>query len=730
MVPSWTDAETLDLEGVVKAVDATARSITIERKTPKGTKTLELEVNKKAGDLNGIKVGDRLSFSYDPDLEIVTRLGGGNVQASQPKDTADEATLASKGPGEREKEICKEVCRKLEQEHFLEPRIDRDLASKMLDSFLRSLDPMKMYFTQSDIDSFKTEVSDLPSALKQGDSTLAFTIYRKLLSRMELCLPVIESLIDDAHDFTKDESIETNQASTRWANSDAEAKDKWRRRVKYELLVGKMQGEAEAALRERLHRRYRSLTSRWKQMTADELLETFLSSLYSSVDGLSQYMSPETLANFEIGMRKQLDGIGAQLKGEDGFVIVVDLTPGGAAARDGRLKPGDRIISIAQGKSDAFVDTQDMRLNDVVDLVRGKRGTVVRLKVVSSGNSTPKVYDITRSKIELKGTDVSGEVFEVGRKNDGSPRRVGVVRIPSFYCDAEAMRRGDKGYKSSSNDCKALLEGFRRQQVDCVVVDVRDNGGGMATEFAASAGLFIDRGRVCQMKQRDGRVEKFDDKDDGISWTGPLVVLVNRRTSSGAELFAGAIQDHNRGIVVGDEATNGVGANLTVIPVAPTKQLGAVKMLWALMYRPSGEGVQGKGIRSDVVLPSVTESLAKHKESDGKATIVDRLGKDGFSPAKQDGGNVARVLQKKSAARVSKEPEFQELDKLLRRLEDRLKSQSVSLKETEFDKQWNDGQRDGTSTAADSTQGPLKRNFYLDEVLNIAGDLSDEFQDN
>jgi carboxyl-terminal processing protease len=266
--------------------------------------------------------------------------------------------------------------------------------------------------------------------------------------------------------------------------------------------------------------------------------------------------------------------------------------------------------------------------------------------------------------------------------------------------------------------------------VDCVVVDVRDNGGGMATEFASSAGLFIDRGRVFQIKQKDGRVEKFDDKDDGISWPGPLVVLVNRRTSGGAELFAGAMQDHHRGIIVGDEATNGVAANLNVIPVAPNKQLGAVKILWALMYRPSGEGVQGKGIRSDVVLPSVTESLAKHKESDGKATIVDRLGKDGFSPAKQEVGDVARLLQKKSTARVSKEPEFQELEKLLRRLEDRLQSQSVSLKESEFDKQWNDGQRDGTSMAADPTQGPLKRNFYLDEVLNIAGDLSDEFQDN
>ncbi len=728
----WTTAvhaEVLELEGTVKAIDSTARTITIERKTPKGTKTLELEVNKKAGDLANVKVGDRIAFSYDPALELVTRLGSGQGKPAQPQDAAHKASPASKGPGEREKEICQEVCRKLEQEHFLEPRIDRDLASKMLDTFLRSIDPMKMYFLQSDIDSLKKEAGDLPSALKEGNVTVAYTIYRRFVERVESCLPEIEALISQSHDFTKDESVDMDQASTRWAKTAAEAKDKWRRRIKYDLLTGKMQGEKDAALKERLLRRYRSFSTRWKQMTSDELLEMFLSSLYSSVDGLSQYMSPETLVNFEIGMRRQLDGIGAQLKGEDGLVIVVELTPGGAAFKDGRLKPGDRIVGIAQGNDGDFVDVQDMRLNEVVDLVRGKRGTVVRLKVLSSGNSTPKVYDITRSKIELKAFDVSGEVFGVGRKTDGSPRRVGVVKIPNFYRDMDAMRRGDKGYKSASNDCKALLEGFQRQQVDGVVVDVRDNGGGFADEFAACVGLFIDRGRVFQIKQRGGKVETFDDKDDGASWSGPLVVLVNRHTAGGAELFAGAIQDHHRGIIVGDEATTGVAANLNVIQVAPTKQLGAVKMLWALMYRPSGEGVHGKGIRSDVVLPSVTDAVANRNESEGKPMVIDRLGREGFSPARQDLGEVAGSLQKKSAARVAKDPQFQDLEKLLRRLEGRLQSQSVSLKESEFDKQWKEGQRDGTSLAADDRREPLKRDFYLDEVLSIAGDLSDEFPD-
>jgi carboxyl-terminal processing protease len=728
LVPRWTDAETLDLEGTVKAVDATARTITIERKTPKGTKTLELEVNKKAGDLNGVKVGDRLSFSYDPDLEIVTRLGGSNGKATQSKDAASKTALASKGPGEREKEICKEVCRKLEQEHFLEPRIDRELASKMLDTFLRSLDPMKMYFLQSDIDSFKKEANDLPTALKQGDSSLAFTIYDKLLGRIEARLPAIESLIDDTHDFTKDESIETDQASTRWAGSDAESKDKWRRRIKYDQLVGKMQGEKEAALKERLHRRYRSLSSRWRQMTSDELLETFLSSLYSSVDGQSQYMSPETLANFEIGMRSQLDGIGAQLKGEDGFVNVVELTPGGAAAKDGRLKPGDRIISIAQGDSDAFVDTHDMRLNDVVDLVRGKRGTKVRLKVMSSGDSTPKVYDITRSKIELKGAEVTGEVLEAGRKTDGLPYRIGVIKVPAFYSDTDAMRRGDKEYRSASKDCKALLEGFRRQNVDCVVMDVSGNGGGMLQEVTASVGLFIDRGRVFQLKQKDGRVEKYDDKESGRAWSGPLVVLVSRQTRSAAELFAGAIQDHNRGVIVGDESTNGFAANMNVMPVVPEKQLGAVKVLWALLYRPSGESVQLKGVRSDVKLPSVLGYLGQPSEANGKAGGFDRLNRDGFNPEGQDLSDVTRSLQKKSAVRIEKDREYRAFVMKLQGIQKRNQAGRITLDEVGFEKAWNEGRRDMPSSTAEGNKSGLGEDFYMQEVLRVAADLAEELK--
>ena len=320
LVTALAHAEVLELEGIVKSVDTANRFITIERKTPTGTKTLELEVTKKAGDIASLNPGDEISFNYDPNLELVTRIGDGNGKTTQPQEAADQANLASDGPGEREKEICREACRKLEQQHFLEPRIDRDLTEKMLEAYLRSLDPMKLYFLQSDIDLFTKSAADLPATLKEGDTTLAYLIYDRLIERVSSRLPVIESLITEQHDFTKDESLETDQAKTKWASTDAEAKDKWRRRVKYDMLVSKMQGEKEGEVKEKLLRRYRSFKNRMMQMTSDELLEQFLNALYQSVDSQSAYWSPETLANFEIQMRSQLDGIGAQLKSEDGLV--------------------------------------------------------------------------------------------------------------------------------------------------------------------------------------------------------------------------------------------------------------------------------------------------------------------------------------------------------------------------------------------------------------------------
>jgi carboxyl-terminal processing protease len=395
---------------------------------------------------------------------------------------------------------------------------------------------MKVYFLQSDVDAFMQKRESLDDLVKKGDVTFAYDVLTRFLQRVDQRLPLVERLIQGSQDFTKDETIVIDRDETKWAKNEAEAEDIWRRRIKYDLLVQKMEKTPSEEAKDKLLRRYRSLAKRWHQMTADELLETYLSSLTSSFDPHTSYMSPGTLENFEIGMRLQLDGIGAQLKGEDGYTTIVELTPGGAADKDGRLKSKDRVVGVGQGTEGEIVDVVDMNLNEVVKLIRGKRGTVVRLKVIPVGETVPKICDITRDKIELKDAEARGEVVEDGKKPDGSPWRVGVINLPSFYMDMDGARQGQADYKSSTRDCKRLIEEFKQKGIDCVVLDLRNNGGGSLPESISLTGLFIDTGPVVQIKDADKRVQQYDDVDPGVSWDGPLVVLTNKFSASASEI--------------------------------------------------------------------------------------------------------------------------------------------------------------------------------------------------
>ncbi|NBP81654.1 tail-specific protease, partial [bacterium] len=451
------------------------------------------------------------------------------------------------------------------REHFLRRPIDDEVAGRWFDTFLEALDPMKLYFIQADVEEFSRKKTILDDLVQRGDVSFAYEAYNRFLQRVDERLPWIDELLATRLDYTRDESIVIDRDAATWAATPAEARDKWRKRIKYDLLVQKMEKTSPEEARKKLLRRYRSFAKRMHQMTADELLETYLSSLTSSLDPHTSFMSPGTLENFEIGMRLQLDGIGASLKAEDGYTTVAELVPGGAADKDGRLKKKDRIVGVGQGREGEIVDVVDVNLNEVV-------GTVVRLKVIPVGQTVPTVYDIVRAKIELQDSAARGEVIEDGRKPDGTPWRIGVINLPSFYMDMAAARQGQVDYKSSTRDCRKLLDGFRQQNVDCVVLDLRNNGGGSLPESISLTGLFIDTGPVVQIKDADQRVQQYDDLEPGVAWDGPLVVLVNKFSASASEIVAGAIQDYHRGLVIGDAATHGKGTvvRLKVIPVGQT----------------------------------------------------------------------------------------------------------------------------------------------------------------
>ena len=716
-------AEVIELEGTVKAVDAGDRTISIERKTAKGTKTLELEVNKKAGDLSALKVGDRISFSYDPDLELVTKIGG----EAGTRETARKAESSGAGRtfGSRGEDICRSAVQLLEKEHYLQRKIDSDITDMMLDNYLRALDPWKLYLLQDDIDEIQKTKRDLPAEIKAGNLSQFYKLYDKFLKRVDTSKAWAEEFVAASHDFTKEETLATEREAAEWAKSEREAKDNWRKRIKYDLLVKKMEGVPAVEAKEALLRRYRSFAKRMQRMSSDELLESILTALATSFDPESVYMSPETMKNFEIAMKMQLDGIGAQLKGEDGYVTVMSLTPGGAAFKDGRLKPQDRIVGIGQDEKGEIVDVENMNLNEVVNLVRGKQGTVVRLKVLPGGRGPTKVYTITRDKIVLADAEIRGDVFTVNSGSGGKPTKIGVIVVPSFYMDMEAAKKGAKDFKSASRDCKALLDGFRLQNVECVILDLRNNGGGSLPDTVALAGLFLDTGRVLQIKDKEGNIQQFDDKEAGGAWDGPLVVLVNRLTSGAGEILAGAVKDHYRGLVVGDEATGGKATSASLVVLKNDKQMGSMKVAIACFYRPSGEGIQQRGLKSDIALPSRTDFLFEGKQDPKGALAFDRIPKAGFQPVGRENEAKMAKLRKQSEARLKKSEDFQKVLNASEIFEERTRDKKVSLVEAEFAKQWK-AAGDDSNNSPDKPRNGIVRDYYLDEVMNIAADFAKE----
>jgi carboxyl-terminal processing protease len=566
--------------------------------------------------------------------------------------------------------------------------------------------------------------------------SFAYEVYDRFLERVDQRIPIVEELLKSKLDFNEKESIVIDRDIAVWAKTQDEVRDKWKKRIKYDLLVQKMEKVSPEEARKKLLRRYTSFAKRMHQMNADELLETYLSSLTSSLDPHTSFMSPGTLENFEITMRLQLDGIGASLKGEDGYTTVAELVPGGAADKDGRLKKKDRIVGVGQDREGEMIDVVDMNLNDVVKLIRGKRGTVVRLKVIPVSQTVPTVYDIVRAKIELQDSAARGEIIEEGIKADGSPWRIGVINLPSFYMDMAAARQGQADYKSSTRDCRKLLEGFRDEGVDCVALDLRNNGGGSLPESISLTGLFIDTGPVVQIKDADQRVQQYDDLEPGVVWDGPLVVLVNKFSASASEIVAGAIQDYRRGLVIGDSATHGKGTVQSLLdlgrqlfqrlPNAPS--LGALKITMQQFYRPSGLSTQMKGVKSDVKLPSITDHLPVGESDLDNAIPFDRVDTADFSATNNVNESMLETLQQRSNVRVADDEEFQELATDIARYEERKNEKTLSLLESDFVKEWNEGKaaEKEEEKKQEENAGPrrpvVRRDFYFAEAMRVTTD--------
>jgi carboxyl-terminal processing protease len=628
--------------------------------------------------------------------------------------------------------VARVVCEFLRQLHLSHPQIGDDISRRLFTKFLKDLDPNKLYFLQSDIDEWKKYETELDDQLLRGELDFPYKVYERLMTRLNERMKWAEELVAANHDFTVKEYLDTDYDNTPYAKNAEEAKERWRKRIKFDLLMQRVAEKPppEAEAKEKVLTRYKGLLRRWKQVDNADLLELYLTSLTTSIDPHSTYMSPNTLEDFEIAMRLNLDGIGALLRSEDGTTSIAEIIPGGAAAKDGRLKQNDKIVAVAQGDG-KYNDVVGLKIQDVVKQIRGPRGTKVQLRVIPVGKIDPVVIELTRSKVELKGQEARGEVVEQGKKADGTPYRFGVIDLPSFYADPETG-------KSATSDVRRLLKEFETKKVDGVILDLRHNGGGLLSESLSLTGLFFDQGPVVQVKDLRGKVSPKDDPEPGTVYAGPLMVLTSRFSASASEITAGALQDYGRALVVGDSATHGKGTVQRVIDIGdyladkdPPK-LGALKLTIEQFYRPNGDSTQARGVVSDVAIPSLTEVIAIPEKDEEHALAFDKVKPVTYPKLNMVSDDLKAKLREQSAKRVRESADFAKLLRDVERLKERKARKKLPLNEEELKEQLKKDdaekldKRTEEATPKDtsaSTEYKFKRTFLNNEVLQIMEDF-------
>ena len=642
------------------------------------------------------------------------------------------------GPQAAEQVTVKLVAEMISRFHINQKPLDDRISAMILAKFIKDLDSQKLYYLKSDIDGFARYRDQLDDLLKVGNINFAHEAFKTYLQRLDERLAVAHMLIDAPHDFSIDESMIIDGDQLTWSVDTKELNERWRKRVKYELLSLQLDKVASDEARKRLHKRYETLKRNAHDMDENEILEMFLSSVAHCFDPHSSYMSPSTVEDFQIQMRLSLQGIGAALRSEDGVTTVASIVPGGAADKDGRLKVGDKIVGVGQEDGD-FQDVIEMKLNRVVRLIRGERGTKVRLKILKDAGQTSMI-ELVRQTVELKSSEVKGEIIPTGdRLGSAGPKwRIGVINIPSFYRDFSGAQQGKDDFKSTARDVAKVLSEFKEKGgVDAVIVDLRMNGGGALSEAVEVTGLFIDQGHVVQVKEPNGKVKTHDDDETGVAYAGPLMVVCNRLSASASEIFAAAIKDYGRGIVVGDKTTHGKGTVQNVMPV--TNQMfrltpggrdrGSVKLTINQFYRVNGDSTQNRGVESDVVLPSLIDHMDLGESFLDNALAFDHINPTPQAQLKYASPQIITALKANSQQRVAAEPKFQQTLKDIDRYLARKNRKSVSLNEETLRAERDDDkaakevekEEEEHETKAD-TAPVFAKTEYNDELLHVASD--------
>lgn len=578
------------------------------------------------------------------------------------------STNAPLEPESRHEEVGKLVAQFIRKSHYLHVAVDDDLSSRVMDRYIDALDRNHMYLLASDIEFFEQYrylLDDIVANQPLDPVFEMFSVYRtRVGERFKFAL----EQLDVEADFSIDEGYEFDRSELPWADTSAELDDLWRRRVKNDALNLTLADKTWEETREILSKRYTQFGKRMEQVKSDDVFETFMQAFAHTLDPHSSYMSPRNSEEYRIQMSLSYFGIGASLQTEDDYVKIVNIIPGGPAAADGSLKPDDRITGVAQGEDGDIVDVIGWRLDDVVDLIRGPANTVVRLQIIPAGalpGSTENVLSLTRNQVRLEEQAAKSSVIQVPR--DGRDWSIGVIEVPSFYRDYRALSSGDKNYASTTKDVKRLIAELEEQGIDGLVIDLRNNGGGHLTEATALSGLFIDNGPVVQLRNANGRISRLDDPDPvaRVAYNGPLAVLVNRFSASASEIFAAAIQDYARGVIIGQKTFGkGTVQNLysldQYLSANDEKGYGQLTLTIGKYYRVTGESTQHRGVDPDIDLPSAIDTELVGESVRDSALLWDTIQTTRFR-AGEPLDNMINSLAVSHAKRSTDDPNFQYL---------------------------------------------------------------------
>ncbi len=671
-------------------------------------------------------------------LLLLPLLVGANLLYSRIGDQPKEGDLA---PSDDQAKVGMLVTQIFSQGHYKKIKLDDSLSAHILDKFVQNLDYNHMYFTASDIASFEKNRYKLDEALKEGELAIPYEIFNVYRSRALERNKYVSKLLEKEFDYNVDEYYEADREKVAWSKTPTELNDIWRKFIKNQALSLKLAGKSWPETVKILTDRYNNYSKNLEKSTSEDVFQVYMNSFAENIDPHTNYLSPANSANFKIEMSRTLEGIGATLRTENDMTKVEEVIIGGPAYKSKLVKKGDKITAVAQGDEGKFVDVVGWRIDEVVKLIRGPKGSVVRLQIIpfeaGAEAAVTKEIRIVRDRVKLEDQSAKGEVVPITENNKSY--KLGVITIPAFYMDFEERRQGVKDYTSTTNDVRRILKDLMAKNVDGIVVDLRSNGGGLLTEAVDLTGLFITDGPVVQVRDTKGSVEVLKDADATQVYNGPLAVLINRFSASASEIFAGAIQDYKRGVIIGEQSygKGTVQSQVDLNRFMPNQdeKLGQVNLTVAKFYRVTGSSTQHKGVTPDIELPSLFTAAEFGESSQPNALPWDQIKSSSFKSYNNISQDLVAKLTKQYEQDLKSDADLKDLMRDITEAKKARENTKISLQEAKRKKEREeaakkiDALEDETAAGQDGAPDPAepatkkaKKDPYLKEATRLMAD--------